>query len=122
MSSLDRPRKLELLHTPKAELARMMRENSINIDEMTFLFSSNKINVADIRLHSPSICDKLVSTLLRHAIQNSPPTEEQSQGEIPADTSKNIPELLTNGTVSHPAGRLTRSPPERPEMRREIVA
>ena len=38
-----RPRKMELLHTPKLDLLRMMRENSLTVDDVIFLFKSNKL-------------------------------------------------------------------------------
>ena len=65
---LERPRKMELLHTPKNELAKMMRENSLTSDEVVFLYASNKLTAGDIRMNSPSICDKLLNTLLRQTV------------------------------------------------------
>ena len=62
---LERPRKMELLHTPKLDLLRMMRENSLTVEEVIFLFGSNKLATADIRMNSPSICDKLLTMFLR---------------------------------------------------------
>jgi hypothetical protein len=62
---LERPRKMELLHTPKLDLLRMMRENSLTVEEVIFLFGSNKLAPADIRMNSPSICDKLLIMFLR---------------------------------------------------------
>jgi hypothetical protein len=62
---LERPRKMELLHTPKLDLLRMMRENSLTVEEVIFLFGSNKLAPADIRMNSPSICDKLLTMFLR---------------------------------------------------------
>ena len=62
---LERPRKMELLHTPKLDLLRMMRENSLTVEEVIFLFESNKLGTADIRMNSPSICDKLLTMFLR---------------------------------------------------------
>jgi hypothetical protein len=62
---LDRPRRMELLHTPKLDLLRMMRENSLTVEEVIFLFGSNKLAPADIRMNSPSICDKLLTMFLR---------------------------------------------------------
>ncbi len=56
---LPRPRKMELLHTPKLDLLRMMRENSLTVDDVIFLFTSNKLAPADIRMNAPTICDKL---------------------------------------------------------------
>jgi len=64
---------MELLHTPKAELARMMRENAVNAEEVVFLFNSNKLSTYDIRMNAPGICDKLLSTFLR---QSQPPRSE----------------------------------------------
>ena len=61
---LERPRKMELLHTPKTELVRLMRENTLTVDEVVFLFGSNKLAVADIRMNAPSICDKLLNVFL----------------------------------------------------------
>ena len=62
---LERPRKMELLYTPKSELLRLMRENSVTIDEIIFLFGSNKIAASDVRMNSPTICDKLLNMFLR---------------------------------------------------------
>lgn len=64
---LERPRKMELLHTPKSELLRLMRENSLTVDEVVFLFGSNKVAAADIRMYAPTICDKLLTVFLRQA-------------------------------------------------------
>ena len=65
---LERPRKMELLHTPKSELSKMMRENSLTIDEAIFLFASNKLSAVDIRINAPSICDKLLNLHLRELV------------------------------------------------------
>ena len=62
---LPRPRKMELLHTPKLDLLRMMRENSLTVDDVIFLFTSNKLAPADIRMNAPTICDKLLTMFLR---------------------------------------------------------
>ncbi|MCI0560282.1 MAG: hypothetical protein MN733_17490 [Nitrososphaera sp.] len=62
---LERPRKMELLYTPKSELAKLMRENSLTLDEVMFLHSSNKVSTLDIRTNAPSICDKLLNMVLR---------------------------------------------------------
>jgi hypothetical protein len=62
---LTRPRKMELLHTPKLDLLRMMRENSLTVEDVIFLFASNKLAPADIRMNAPTICDKLLSMFLR---------------------------------------------------------
>ena len=67
---LTRPRKMELLHTPKLELLRMMRESSLTVDDVIFLFVSNKLVAADIRMNAPSICDKLVTMFLRETANN----------------------------------------------------
>jgi hypothetical protein len=61
---LERQRKMELLHTPKSELGRMMRESSINVEEIIFLFASNKLNAADIRMNASAICDKMLNIYL----------------------------------------------------------
>src|SRR5690348_4813119 len=71
MSELERPRKMELLHTTKSELGRQMRENSLTIEEIVFLAASNKLTASDIRLYSPTTCDKIVNLLLRHPIRVS---------------------------------------------------
>ncbi len=72
---LERPRKMELLHTPKSELARLMKENSLNVDEVVFLFASNKLSSADIRTNAPTVCDKLLNAYLRQTVskQTVPP-------------------------------------------------
>jgi hypothetical protein len=72
---LERPRKMELLHTPKSGLAKLMKENSLSIDEIVFLFASNKLGSADIRMNAPMVCDKLLNTYLRQAVkeQTVPP-------------------------------------------------
>jgi hypothetical protein len=67
---LTRPRKMELLHTPKLDLLRMMRENSLRensltVDDVIFLFTSNKIAPADVRMNAPTICDKMLAMFLR---------------------------------------------------------
>lgn len=62
---LERPRKMELLHTPKSEVLKLMRENSLTVDEVVFLFGSNKLATADIRMNAPTICDKLLTMFLR---------------------------------------------------------
>ena len=62
---LTRPRKMELLHTPKLDLLRMMRENSLTVEDVIFLFASNKLSTADIRMNSPTMCDKLLTTFFR---------------------------------------------------------
>jgi hypothetical protein len=62
---LERPRKMELLHTPKLEVLKLMRENSLTVDEVVFLFGSNKLATADIRMNAPTICDKLLMIFLR---------------------------------------------------------
>jgi hypothetical protein len=61
---LTRPRKMELLHTPKLDLLRTMRENSLTVDDVIFLFASNKLAPADIRMNAPTICDKLLAMFL----------------------------------------------------------
>jgi hypothetical protein len=61
---LTRPRKMELLHTPKLDLLRMMREDSLTLEDVIFLFASNKIVTADIRMNAPTICDKLLTMFL----------------------------------------------------------
>jgi hypothetical protein len=61
---LTRPRKMELLHTPKLDLLRMMRENSLTVEDVIFLFTSNKVVAGDIRMNSPTICDKLLTMFL----------------------------------------------------------
>jgi hypothetical protein len=44
-----------------------MRENSLTVDEVVFLFGSNKLATADIRMNAPTICDKLLTMFLRQA-------------------------------------------------------
>ena len=56
---------MELLHTPKLDLLRMMRESSLTVEDVIFLFVSNKLVAADIRMNSPTICDKLLTMFLR---------------------------------------------------------
>jgi hypothetical protein len=68
---LERPRKMELLHTPKSELLKLMRENSVTMDEVLFLFGSNKVAAADIRMNAPTICDKLLTMFLRQAAKHA---------------------------------------------------
>jgi len=70
---LERPRKMELLHTPKSEVLRLMRENSLTVDEVVFLFSSNKLATADIRMNAPTICDKLLTIFLRQTAKQAVP-------------------------------------------------
>jgi hypothetical protein len=71
---LTRPRKMELLHTPKLDLLRMMREDSLTVDDVIFLFVSNKLVPADIRMNSPSICDKLLNMFLRQVTDDGQTT------------------------------------------------
>ncbi|MGI0049578.1 MAG: hypothetical protein ACREAW_08550 [Nitrososphaera sp.] len=66
---LERPRKMELLHTPKSELLKLMRENSLTMDEVIFLFGSNKVAAADVRMNAPTVCDKLLTMFLRQAVK-----------------------------------------------------
>jgi hypothetical protein len=68
---LERPRKMELLHTPKSELLKLMRENSVTMDEVLFLFASNKVAAADIRMNAPTICDKLLTMFLGQAAKHA---------------------------------------------------
>jgi hypothetical protein len=68
---LERPRKMELLHTPKSELLKLMRKNSLTMDEVVFLFGSNKVAVADVRMNAPTICDKLLTMFLRQAVKTA---------------------------------------------------
>jgi hypothetical protein len=70
---LERPRKMELLHTPKSEVLRLMRENSLTVDEVVFLFGSNKLATADIRMNAPTICDKLLTMFLRQTAKQAVP-------------------------------------------------
>ena len=67
---LERPRKMELLHTPKSELLRFMRENSLTIEEVVFLFGSNKVAAADIRMNAATVCDKLLTIFLSQAAKD----------------------------------------------------
>jgi hypothetical protein len=62
---LTRPRKMELLHTPKLDLLRTLRENSLTIEDVIFLFASNKLAPIDIRMNAPTICDKMLTIFLR---------------------------------------------------------
>jgi hypothetical protein len=71
---LTRPRKMELLHTPKLDLLRMMRESSLTLEDVMFLFASNKLVAADIRMNAPTICDKLLTTCLRQSANNTKET------------------------------------------------
>lgn len=64
---LERPRRMELLYTPKHELAKMMRENSLTAEEVVFLFASNKLSVLDIRVNAPAICDRLLGRFLKQS-------------------------------------------------------
>lgn len=66
---LERSRKMKLLHTPKSDVLRFMRQNSLTIDEVVFLFGSNKLATVDIGMNAPTICDKLLASFLRQAIK-----------------------------------------------------
>lgn len=68
---LERPRKMELLHTPKSEVLKLLRENSLTVDEVVFLFGSNKLATADIRMNAPTICDKLLTMFLRQTVKQT---------------------------------------------------
>ncbi|MEW6603267.1 MAG: hypothetical protein AB1351_01090 [Thermoproteota archaeon] len=70
---LERPRKMELLHTPKSEVLKLLRENSLTVDEVVFLFGSNKLATADIRINAPTICDKLLAMFLRQTVKQAVP-------------------------------------------------
>ena len=76
---LARQRKMELLHTPKLDLLRMMRENSLTVDDVIFLFTSNKIAPADVRMNAPTICDKMLAMFLRQMA----PKQETTTTTIP---------------------------------------
>jgi hypothetical protein len=76
---LARQRKMELLHTPKLDLLRMMRENSMTVDDVIFLFTSNKIAPADVRMNAPTICDKMLAMFLRQMA----PKQETTTTTIP---------------------------------------
>jgi hypothetical protein len=43
----------------------MMRENSLTIEDVIFLFASNKLAPIDIRMNAPTICDKMLTIFLR---------------------------------------------------------
>jgi hypothetical protein len=43
----------------------MMRENSLTVEDVIFLFASNKLAPPDIRMNAPTICDKLLTMFLR---------------------------------------------------------
>ena len=58
---------MELLYTPKAELARLLRENMVTVEEVVFLFYSNKLNALDFRSNAPGIYDKLLKTYLKNS-------------------------------------------------------
>jgi hypothetical protein len=79
---LTRPRKMELLHTPKLDLLRMMRESSLTLDDVTFLFASNKLVAADIRMNAPTICDKLLTMFLRQTAATT--TTDKQTTAIPS--------------------------------------
>lgn len=81
---LTRPRKMELLHTPKMDLLRMLRENSLTIEDVVFLFASNKMASADIRMNAPSICDKMLTMFLRQAAASTavPRTESEQETAV----------------------------------------
>jgi hypothetical protein len=68
---LTRPRKMELLHTPKLDLLRTLRESSLTLEDVIFLFESNKLVAADIRMNAPNICDKLLTMFLRQTANNN---------------------------------------------------
>ena len=75
---IQRPRKMELLYTPKSELSRLMRENSVTAEEIVFLFHSNKLSAFDIRMNAPSICDRLLDAMLKHSAQGQKELETAS--------------------------------------------
>jgi len=64
-NSLERSRKMELLHTPKLSIIAQLKESSLNFREIVFLASSNKIKPTDIRIYSPGMCDKIIGLVLR---------------------------------------------------------
>jgi hypothetical protein len=82
---LERPRKMELLYTPKAELANLMKENSLTIDELIFLFTSNKVGAIDIRTNAPTVCDQLLDAFLRKRTESENETQMTDEVEpVPA--------------------------------------
>jgi len=48
-----------------------MRENSLTDDEVVFLYGSNKVATADIRMNAPTICDKLLTMFLGKAVKHT---------------------------------------------------
>jgi hypothetical protein len=48
-----------------------MRENSLTVDEVVFLYGSNKVATADIRMNAPTICDKLLKMFLLQATKTA---------------------------------------------------
>ncbi len=72
---------MELLHTPKIELVRMMKENSLTVEDVVFLYSSNKVAPADVRMNAPSLCDKLLAMLLRQRVAASAIGEKAAAGK-----------------------------------------
>ncbi len=75
---LERTRKMELLHTPKSELAKIMRQNSLTVEEVIFLFASKKLGGAEIRMNAPAICDKLLNTYLSEKVGKKEAAQEMS--------------------------------------------
>jgi hypothetical protein len=49
----------------------MMRESSLTLEDVIFLFESNKLVAADIRMNAPTICDKLLTMFLRQTANNN---------------------------------------------------
>jgi hypothetical protein len=49
----------------------MMRESSLTLEDVIFLFESNKLVAADIRMNAPAICDKLLTMFLRQTANNN---------------------------------------------------
>jgi hypothetical protein len=43
----------------------------LTVEEVIFLFESNKLGTADIRMNSPSICDKLLTMFLRQVAKQA---------------------------------------------------
>jgi hypothetical protein len=74
---------MELLHTPKLDLLRMMREDSLTLEDVIFLFASNKIVAGDIRMNAPTICDKLLTMFLHQTTTTTAADKQATTTTIP---------------------------------------
>ncbi|MEO9320538.1 MAG: hypothetical protein ABI361_07695 [Nitrososphaera sp.] len=92
---LERPRKMELLYTPRNELAKMMKENSVSVEDIMFLFEANKITVPEIRMNAPLLSDRLLGMMLKQWMA----TQKEKLSAARASTAGNDTEVRAHNPV-----------------------